>query len=491
MTEPVPTSTGLPERRLAGEQQTLAQPLRNLLRRTPMVCSETDPVRAVVQRMNDEHVGAMVIVDSRQRPTGIFTERDLVRATLQQQLDAPVAEVMSKDPLSLPDHTPSYEAALLMMERRFRHVLVTRDEQLVGVVSERDLFSLQRLGLGELTMEIRLARNIDTLAGLAGRVRRLTRTLVEQGVAAEQLTLFVSVLNDRICERIIELERKQHRWERISWCWLAFGSEGRLEQTFATDQDNGLVFVAHDGSGPAQVRTALLPFARAVNEALDACGFPLCKGNVMASNPELCLSMAEWKAKLEGWLANSDPKALLDAAICFDFRALYGDARLTADLRRWFLEVTRKRPNFLRLMAENALIARPPLSRWRDFITEDAPNAPGTINLKMYGVRIFVDAARVYSLARMLPQTNTADRLRAAGAAGALPLDEVRAMLAAFFLMQRIRLEHQAATDRPEVNDEPNRIDPKKLNELDRRSLKEAFRIARDLQSRLALDYQL
>jgi CBS domain-containing protein len=301
----------------------------------------------------------------------------------------------------------------------------------------------------------------------------------------------VSVLNDRICERIIELERKQHRWERISWCWLAFGSEGRLEQTFATDQDNGLVFVAHDGSGPAQVRAALLPFARAVNEALDACGFPLCKGNVMASNPELCLSMAEWKAKLEGWLANSDPKALLDAAICFDFRALYGDARLTADLRRWFLEVTRKRPNFLRLMAENALIARPPLSRWRDFITEDAPNAPGTINLKMYGVRLFVDAARVYSLACMLPQTNTADRLRAAGAAGALPPDEVRAMLAAFFLMQRIRLEHQAATDQPQGNDEPNRIDPKKLNELDRRSLKEAFRIARDLQSRLALDYQL
>jgi CBS domain-containing protein len=486
MTEPALTPTGLPERRLVGEQQTLAQPLRDLLRRPPVVCNERDTVRAVVQRMHDESIGAMVIVDDRGRSTGIFTERDLVRASLQQQFDAPVADVMSREPLSLPDHTPSYEAALLMTEKRFRHVLVTRNEQLLGVVSERDLFSLQRLGLGELTMEIRLARDIKTLAGLAGRVRRLARTLVEQGVAAEQLTLFVSVLNDRICERIIELERKQHRWERISWCWLAFGSEGRLEQTFATDQDNGLVFVSHDGSNAAEVRAALLPFARAVNEALDACGFPLCKGNVMASNPELCLSMPEWKAKLEGWLANSDPKALLDAAICFDFRALYGDARLTSELRRWFLDVTRKRPNFLRLMAENALLVRPPLTRWRDFVTE-----AGTINLKMYGVRLFVDAARVYSLAHALPQTNTADRLRGSGTAGALPLDEARSMLASFFLIQRIRLEHQAATDPPGANDEPNRIDPKQLNELDRRSLKEAFRIARDLQSRLAMDYQL
>ncbi len=128
------------------------------------------------------------------------------------------------------------------------------------------------------------------------------------------------MLNDRICQRIIELVRNRHRWERISWCWLAFGSEGRLEQTFATDQDNGLIFESHGDARPSEVRAKLLPFAREVNEALDACGYPLCKGNVMASNPELCLSVAEWKAKMEGWLHNSEPKALLDASICFDFR---------------------------------------------------------------------------------------------------------------------------------------------------------------------------
>lgn len=479
------------ERRVAGEQQTLARSLRSLVRRAPIVCDERARVRSAVEQMRENEVGAIVVVDSQHRPVGIFTERDLVRVTLGEQLEVPVAEVMTREPLALPDHTPSYEAALLMIEHRIRHVLVTENELLIGVVSERDLFSLQRLGLGELTMEIRLARDIGELAGLAERVRRLTRLLVEQGVAAERLTLFVSVLNDRICERIIELARKQHAWERIGWCWLAFGSEGRLEQTFATDQDNGLIFVAHDGARPAQVRERLLPFARAVNEALDACGYPLCKGNVMASNPELCLSFDEWQAKLAGWLENSDPKALLDAAICFDFRALYGDARLAADLRQWFLGVTRKRPNFLRLLAENALQAKPPLARWRDFVTEDVPGAPGTINLKLFGVRPFVDAARVYSLAHALPQTNTADRLRAAGAASVLPAAEADSMLAAFFLIQRIRLEHQATFETFPADDGANRIDPKKLNELDRRTLKEAFKLARDLQSRLAMDYQL
>jgi CBS domain-containing protein len=472
------------ESRLAAEQKALAFALRALLRRAPVVCGEADTVRAAAARMRTEGVGSIVIVDDRQRPVGIFTERDLIHVALDGTLDGPVGAVMTRDPLALAADTPAYEAALAMIELHIRHVLVTENDVLVGVVSERDLFSLQRLGLGELTMEIRLAREVDALAQLAARVRRLTKLLVDQGVAAEPLTLYVSLLNDRICQRIVEIVRKRYAWDRIAWCWLAFGSEGRLEQTFATDQDNGLLFEA--AADAREVRAQLLPFARAVNEALDACGYPLCKGNVMASNPDLCLSSAEWKAKLDGWLANSDPKALLDATICLDFRALAGDAALAQALREWFLAKTRVRPNFLRLLAENALAARPPLARWRDFVTE----ADGTINLKLYGVRPFVDCARILSLAHGLPVTGTAARFRAAAAAGALPPREAEATIAAFYFIQQVRLRHQAALDDLTV-DNANRIDPARLNELDRRTLKEAFRLERDMQSRLALDYKL
>lgn len=478
------------ESRLAAEHQALAFSLHALVRREPVVCRQDEALRAVVERMRTEKVGSIVVVDSKSRPVGIFTERDLLAAALGPELDGPVDGAMTRDPLSLPGNTPAYEAALAMIEHRIRHVLVTDGNRLVGVVSERDLFSLQRLGLGELTLEIRSAREIDTLAALAARVRRLTRLLVDQGVAAEQLTLYVSLLNDRICQRIIDLVRKQHPWDRIGWCWLAFGSEGRFEQTFATDQDNGLLFEPHDGATGAQVRAQLLPFAHDVNVALDACGYPLCKGNVMASNPDLCLSLAEWKARLESWISNSDPKALLDASICFDFRALAGDARLADQLRTWFVDVAQTKPNFLRLMAENALQARPPLTRWGRLKTEDAPGAPNSINLKLYGVRPFVDSARIYALARGLPPTNTAQRLRAAANAGAMPATEARAAEAAFYFIQQLRLRHQAALA-DLTNDAANRIDPSQLNELDRRTLKDAFRITSDLQARLALDYNL
>ena len=478
------------ERRLAGEQQTLAQPLRALIRNEPVVCRENQTVLEAVSIMHARGVGSVVVVDAGSRPVGIFTERDLVSTTARDLNTRSVAEVMTSVPIALPAHAFAYEAALTMTGNRIRHVLVTDDANLIGVISERDLFSLQRLGLGELTTEVRLAGDVGILGKLAAEIRKLTRLLVEQGVAAGQVTLFVSVLNDRLCQRVIEVVRKRYQWEQISWCWLGFGSEGRLEQTFSTDQDNGIIFAAHGVASPAGVRTMLLPFAREVNEALDACGFPLCKGNVMASNPALCLSVDEWKAKMGGWLENSNPKALLDASICFDFRALYGDATLATTLREWLLGQTRAHPAFLRQMAENALQGRPALGRLRDFVTEDTPNAPHSINLKLHGVRLFVDTARIYALGLGLAQTNTVERLRAARAGTGMGEAETEAIVDAFFAIQRLRLRNQAS--QKDLTDETaNRIDPDRLNEMDRHILKESFRLARKLQQRLALDYQL
>jgi len=474
------------ERRLAGEQQVFAAPIGSLLRRAPVVCTETASLAEAARLMREQGVGSVVVIDQQLRPVGIFTTHDLVRVLSQDLRVTPVSASMTRDPIALPAHALAYEAALVMVERRVRHVLVTAEGKLAGVISERDLFSLQRLGLAELTMEIRLATDIDLLARLAAQIRRLTALLVEQGVAAEQLTLFVSVLNDRLSQRAIEIVRKHHQWEHIGWCWLAFGSEGRFEQTFSSDQDNGLLFESHAGRPAAATRATLLAFARAVNEALDACGFPLCKGNVMASNPELCLSLDEWKAKMSRWLGNSDPKALLDAAICFDLRPLSGDATLAQALRDWLAPRTRAHPAFLRLMASNALQAQPALGVLGDFSTDEN----GTINLKLNGVRPFVDAARVYALAFGLAPSGTAARLRAATGELRMATAEMAAIIDAFFFIQKLRLRKQTqpGTMSPES---ANRIDPGALNAFERRSLKEAFRQGRKLQQRLALDYDL
>src|SRR6185503_7617506 len=127
-------------------------------------------------------------------------------------------------------------------------------------------------------------------------------------------------LNDRLTERVVVLEAARHDLSGSPWCWLALGSEGRQEQTFSTDQDNAIVFEATSQQSERDARARLLPFGKAVNRTLDACGFPLCPGNIMAGNPECTLSLREWRDAFSGWVNNPAPEALLKATIFFDFR---------------------------------------------------------------------------------------------------------------------------------------------------------------------------
>lgn len=462
------------------------------MRRSPVTASYDSSVADAVRTMAAEQVDSIVVIDPANRvPLGIFTLRDLLRRIVLESegLEQPIAAVMTAGLVTLPSTATVHQAATLMARRRLHHVVVT-DEQgrLAGVVTQTDLISLSRLGAQELSRDIGDADTIEALAAAQQDVRRLTQHLLEQNVGAATLTQLVAGLNDLVTSRVIELTLDEIELPEVDWCWIALGSEGRLEQTLATDQDNGIVF-ASERTAAAPLRDALVPFARRVNERLAACGFPLCKGEIMAGNPRWCLSLNEWKDRFANWIGQPQPEALLNASIFFDLRPLYGDARLAERLREWLLRSTGSNPLFLRMMAENALQCQPPLGLIRDFTFDDPQRYPHTIELKMYGSRPFVDAARILALANGIAHTNTAQRLTAVAATMQFG-DDAQAMVDAFWFVQSLRLRNQYAVERYGTG-QANRIDPDKLNELDRHILKAAFRQARKLQQRIRADYQL
>jgi CBS domain-containing protein len=206
----------------------------------------------------------------------------------------------------------------------------------------------------------------------------------------------------------------------------------------------------------------------------------------MASNPTMCLTVDEWKARFLGWLTQPTPQALLEANIVFDFRPLYGDTTLTDDLSTWLHGYSTESTLFLRLMVQNALQTVPPLGVLRAFATDDDPAHRGTLDLKVRGARIFVDAARVFALGKAIRETGTAARLRLAGGALGVEPRHVEATVDAFHFLQLLRLRQQESG-----GGHPNRIDPDMLNEVEQRMLKEAFRQARKLQERLAQTFRV
>ena len=476
----------------AAEQQTLLEPIRALVRRDPVYCRADAPVQAALERMRHEGVRTIAVVNVERRPVGVFTLIDLLERVVLPgvSLSTPVAQVMSSCPVLVDELTTAQEGLALMASHGFHQLLVVRGGELTGIVSERDLFGLQRVTMRNVTQSIRLARDVPALRRCVDDIVALTDNLLAQGAAAEALTHTITALNDALTQRLFELLLPKYpRLASQPWCWLAVGSEGRREQTVATDQDNAIVFRA-PAPDVESARESLLEFARTANHALAELGFPLCVGNIMASNPECCLTLEEWRARFALWMREPTPTALLGANIFFDFRPLFGDATLAAALRQWLDVTSGENKLFLRMLVANALQAEPPLGWIRTFRTDVGE----TIDLKTHGTRIFVDAARAFALALAIPETNTSQRIRVAGRRLNRDERDIAATVDAYHFLQLLRLRAQRGGLEPAAGGEPadgrgprapNRLDPYALNGLDQRMLREAFRQARALQTHL------
>jgi CBS domain-containing protein len=467
-------------------EQSLETRLGELIRRAPVTSFAQTPLREALTVMHTKRVGSILVVSEAGALLGILTRYDVLdRVTLAGiSLDTPISQVMTKEVKTLTvDHTA--ESAAVMMSRfEIRHIpIIDLRERVVGLISERDLFSLQRQSLGTISALIQQTDEVEGLRECASSIRKFARNLLGQGVSARQLTFLVSHLNDVLTARLITLAAKSHGLDLNAFVWMSLGSEGRSEQTIATDQDNALMYRQTDHPDE---KKAYLAFAREVNDALDMCGYPLCKGNIMASNASLCLTVDEWKARFLHWIEHGYPDDLLKAGIFFDFRGLAGNVELLKGLREDVKTVAARTPRFIKLLADAALLNHVPLN-WLGGLETKKLDGKSVIDLKLQGTAIVVETARIYALALGVEELNTQDRLAAIGRALGLPQTETDTWIAAFQFLQTLRLAIQI--DREAIAGNPNALDVDSLNAVDRSILKESMARIRSLQQRLELDY--
>lgn len=474
-----------------GAQYSLDTRLGELAMRQPIGCAPDTPLRDAVRMMHEQHVGSIVVLDPAGKPLGIFTLRDLRRVVADGvDLAQPIDNLMTPNPFHLAPDASAFDAAIAMTERHIAHVCLVEHEKLCGVISERDLFSLQRVDLVHLARTIRHAGKVETLAGLRSDIRLLVDRMLAHGASSTQITHIVTLLNDHTVCRVIELTLEDMGDPGIPFTWLCFGSEGRREQTLHTDQDNGILFEAENASEAAATRERLLPIAREINQRLAQCGFTLCKGNIMAGNPELCLSREEWSRRFAGFVLEATPENLLGSTIYFDLRAIWGPDEGCEQLREELLGRIANNSLFQRMMAENALRHRPPVGRFRDFVVARSGADKDTLDLKVQGLTPFVDGARLLALANGISAVGTLERLRALISKGVIEALDGAAYEEAYHFIQQTRMQQHQLQARDELP-YSNRVDPDHLNHLDRRILRESFRQAQRLQSSLAMRYQL
>jgi CBS domain-containing protein len=353
---------------------------------------------------------------------------------------------------------------------------VERDGIIVGVLATSDLLKNAAQGPLAVLRTVERLSGRDQLAGYAARVVEMASALVAARLDATVVAGFVARLNDILVRRIVRWAERDLGDAPVPWVWLALGSEGRMEQTLLTDQDNALVF-ADEG---APHRVWFQSFAARVNDDLEAAGFPRCPGGYMARNWSGTLH--EWRQRFANWIDSPQPRALLDAAIFFDYRRV--DGALDLQLLDAVVAEAVDKPVFVRFLAKQALEFRPPptlLLRLRG----DTP----AIDLKLHGIAPIVHLARCYGLEARAKGRGTLERLEAAAGAGVADPAVVEAASDAFRFLLGLRLRLQLRM-LSEGRPPGERAAPSQLGAVERGHLKEALRAIRTLQERAAFHYR-
>jgi CBS domain-containing protein len=214
--------------------------------------------------------------------------------------------------------------------------------------------------------------------------------------------------------------------------------------------------------------------AQSVAECVEVVGWRLDPHGVTASGAFSASSIADWRRAIETWLGKpSDNRVLIATSILLDGRVIYG-AQDDLDVKALLFE-SGEQDVLRRWMLRLALTHTPPTGFRRNIVVERSGEHRGTFDIKHGGLLPVVDLARYAALRAEVRVTSTAERLRAAADAGVMSQTQVSVLREAFDLFSGLRIEHQV--EQLEAGSEPDdRMDPKRLNPLARRYLRDAFR---------------
>ena len=440
-------------------------------------------MREAAATMAAAGVSSLLVMEGA-RLVGIVTDRDLRNRVLAADLDpsTPVTAIMTPEPVTGSADALAVEVLLEMVARNIHHLPIVEPSGPVGVVTTTDLVRLEHSDPVYLVGDIGKQRDVAGVAAVGARLAGVVEGLVAQDVSARDIARVVTGVGDAVERRLLELAEERLGPPPVPYCWVTLGSRARHEQALAADQDNALVISDDATDEDAAYFEALATF---VVEALVECGYPRCRGNYMATNPDLRQTLAQWREAVADWLTEPTPNSVRQASVFLDMRPVHGDARL---VDRLAAEVVRRAPAsrlFLARLTEQAIENEPPLGFFRGFVLEKEGAHKDTLDVKRGGIGAIVELARVLALSVGTGALGTPARIDAAVAARVIGEERGADLRDAFELVSYLRLRHQVARVRAgEVPD--SFLDPTALSAADKRHLREAFGIIRSAQTALA-----
>ena len=205
---------------------------------------EDTAIREAAQIMSENRISSIVIMNRNNLPTGIVTDRDLREKVVAKGTECPGAgqEHHEHDPDQ--GRCPGLLFRSRAQDDQVQHPSRPRDQgrRHGGVITNHDLMMLQGTSPLSLTKDIESQQTIEGLIPVSKKINNIVGLLLKEGAKASNITKVITEINDRLVRKVIEFAERKHGKPPVPYCWIVFGSEGRKEQTFKTDQDNAIIY---------------------------------------------------------------------------------------------------------------------------------------------------------------------------------------------------------------------------------------------------------
>jgi PAS domain S-box-containing protein len=460
-----------------------------VLASAPVLCKLNASVEQAARLMTAQDATAALVTSESGAAIGMVTDHDLRARVLGSTAAAntPLHTVMSAPLHRISVHAPAYEALMRMSECSVGHLVVEdAGGQITGVVDQAALLQFSRYSPAALLGALAHAKAPHEVAACCQRAVPMARSLMRSSARPRHLTQFLTSICDAATQRLIELAMCELGPPPARFAFIALGSQGRHEMNLLSDQDSGIVYAPADDVAEAQTQAYFLKLGARVSEGLRDAGYPLCPGQVMASNPRWCRSLPDWLLVFEASVRRAEPQEVADFSIMLDFRAVHGDAELAREMRRRIHALLQDEPAFFLPFVQNTLSFKPPLRLGNLYLGGEGEHA-GEIDLKDATMPI-VSFARLYALRHAVAEAGTWARLESLVTAGHLQANSRDEIALAFDFLMHLRLRNQLAlldAGRPASN----KVHPGRLGHIEQELLKQAFAQISAMQKKVGYDF--
>jgi len=440
------------------------------------------PIFEVAQKMS-RHKISCIFITEKEEIIGYATDITLRDNVLGKQIEAtqPIGSVMDNPIVSISHQAFLYEAVLMMFRTKTKYLLVEKEGKYVGFLSRNRLLSEQGQSPLVFIQSVKLAESIDELGDKWNNVPKIINQLLERGVHAEIANQVITTIADTISIKVIEKVIQEIGEPPAKFVFMVTGSEGRKEQTLKTDQDNAIIYEDKANEHRELVRSYFLTFANKVSDYLNKIGFVYCTGEFMASNPKWTHSLSHWKNNYKNWIEDTMPENAIKFSTFFDCRRLYGDQEIIDELKL-FLNIELQKPNE-RFFSFIAknALQYQPPLTFFNAIKTQTIGTAEFLNIKKAMTPI-VDLVRVYALKNRIYEENTGERLKKLVKLGIFNQTQYEELYQSYYYMMALRLKNQTNEILTSKSEPSNYIRIDSLTKIEKATLKEIFKTISNFQ---------